>query len=44
MAGAHELTTEIHDFLIHSAMPVDIRHNAKIFREELAVWAAAKLR
>jgi hypothetical protein len=24
-------------------MPVDIRHNAKIFREQLAVWAARQL-
>ena len=32
------------DFLIHRSMPVDIRHNAKIFREQLAVWAAGKLR
>jgi hypothetical protein len=23
-------------------MPVDIRHNAKIFRERLAPWAARK--
>ncbi|MBI3837495.1 MAG: AMP-binding protein [Planctomycetia bacterium] len=38
------LTRSIHDFLLHPAMPVDIRHNAKIFREKLAVWAARKLR
>jgi hypothetical protein len=25
-------------------VPVDIRHNAKIFREKLTVWAAKKLR
>lgn len=30
-------------FLFHPAFPVDIRHNAKIFREQLAVWAAAQL-
>jgi olefin beta-lactone synthetase len=29
--------------LFHPAFPVDIRHNAKIFREKLAVWAAKEL-
>ena len=33
------LTRQIEDFLFHPAFPVDIRHNAKIFREKLAVWA-----
>lgn len=37
-------TTGIKDILFHSAFPVDIRHNAKIFREKLAVWAAGKLK
>jgi hypothetical protein len=37
------LTATIEDLLWHPAMPVDIRHNAKIFREKLAVWAAHKL-
>ena len=31
---------EIETFLFHPSFPVDIRHNAKIFREKLAVWAA----
>jgi acyl-CoA synthetase (AMP-forming)/AMP-acid ligase II len=26
-------------FHVHRAFPVDVRHNAKIFREKLAVWA-----
>jgi len=43
LARAYSHTRMIEDFLIHRAMPVDIRHNAKIFREQLAVWAAAKL-
>ncbi|MBI4425387.1 MAG: AMP-binding protein [Elusimicrobia bacterium] len=34
----------IADILFHPALPVDIRHNAKIFREKLAVWAAPRLR
>ncbi|MBD1399137.1 fatty acid CoA ligase family protein [Pelovirga terrestris] len=36
-------TTQIERFLIHPAFPVDIRHNAKIFREKLAVWAQQQL-
>jgi len=30
--------------LFHRSLPVDIRHNAKIFREKLAVWATKRLR
>jgi acyl-CoA synthetase (AMP-forming)/AMP-acid ligase II len=37
------LTQSINDFFLHPSFPVDIRHNAKIFREKLAVWAAKKL-
>lgn len=33
-------TAAIEHFLVHPAFPVDIRHNSKIFRERLAVWAA----
>jgi olefin beta-lactone synthetase len=44
LALGNPLTQSIRDFLVHPAMPVDIRHNAKIFREKLAVWAARKLR
>jgi olefin beta-lactone synthetase len=39
----HEHTRDIATFLVHPAFPVDIRHNAKIFREKLAVWAARRL-
>ncbi|RUM36778.1 MAG: peptide synthase [Desulfobulbus sp.] len=39
----NSLTKSITTFLIHTAFPVDIRHNAKIFREKLALWAAKKL-
>lgn len=38
-----ELTREIKHFLIHKNFPVDIRHNAKIFREKLALWAQKKI-
>ncbi|MDR3636591.1 MAG: fatty acid CoA ligase family protein [Isosphaeraceae bacterium] len=37
-------TREIRTILFHPSFPVDIRHNAKIFREKLAIWAARKLR
>ena len=30
-------------FLVRDALPVDIRHNAKIFREKISVWAQKKL-
>jgi acyl-coenzyme A synthetase/AMP-(fatty) acid ligase len=32
-------TDSISTFLFHKKFPVDIRHNAKIIREQLAVWA-----
>lgn len=35
-------TQNIHHFLFHPSFPVDIRHNTKIFREELAAWAERK--
>ncbi len=43
LAKANDLTRDIDTFLIHPKFPVDIRHNAKIFREKLALWAARKL-
>jgi len=43
LAAAHPLTEGIRDFLVHESMPVDIRHNAKIFREQLAVWANGRV-
>jgi acyl-CoA synthetase (AMP-forming)/AMP-acid ligase II len=44
LAAANPLTESIHDVLIHTSFPVDIRHNAKIFREKLAVWAEKELK
>ncbi len=44
LARANVLTEEIDTFLIHRHFPVDIRHNSKIFREKLAVWAEKRLR
>jgi len=43
MAREHRLTTEIETFFWHPSFPVDVRHNAKIFREKLALWAAQKM-
>ena len=43
IAQQNEITQPIEYFLVHSAFPVDIRHNAKIFREKLGKWAAEKL-
>jgi acyl-CoA synthetase (AMP-forming)/AMP-acid ligase II len=39
-----QLTREIRDVLFHRSLPVDVRHNAKINREKLAVWAEDRLR
>jgi acyl-CoA synthetase (AMP-forming)/AMP-acid ligase II len=36
-------TAGIDTIFLMESLPVDIRHNAKIFREKLAVWAARKL-
>lgn len=44
IGAANPLTAGITDILYHPAFPVDIRHNAKIFREKLAVWAAGRVR
>ena len=42
LAAANPLTAPIADFLLHPHFPVDIRHNAKIFREKLAQWAGKR--
>ena len=43
LGAANPLTAAISVFLLHPSFPVDIRHNVKIFREKLAVWAARQL-
>jgi hypothetical protein len=43
LAQANPLTASIEHFLVHPSFPVDIRHNAKIFREKLADWAAKRV-
>jgi olefin beta-lactone synthetase len=42
LGARHAMTAAISRFLLHPSFPVDIRHNAKIFREQLAVWAAGR--
>jgi len=42
-AAQYSFTRPIKTFLFHRSLPVDIRHNVKIFREQLASWAAKKL-
>ncbi|MFN3191533.1 MAG: fatty acid CoA ligase family protein [Aureliella sp.] len=45
MGAAKELTASIEDVLIYpQRLPTDIRHNSKIFREQLAPWAEKQLR
>lgn len=39
----YQQTSSIETFLAHPGFPMDVRHNAKIFREELAQWAASRL-
>lgn len=39
LGATKDFTSRISRFLLIPEFPVDIRHNAKIFREKLAVWA-----
>ena len=42
-AKSNPLTESVETVLFHQSLPVDIRHNVKIFREKLAPWAAEQL-
>jgi len=44
LGAARPHTRAISTILFHKSFPVDIRHNAKIFREKLASWASGQLR
>jgi acyl-CoA synthetase (AMP-forming)/AMP-acid ligase II len=44
LAQENVLTEHLDTFLFRSRFPVDVRHNSKIFREKLAVWAQRKLK
>lgn len=42
-AAEHELTSGLEDIRLYPGrLPVDIRHNSKIFREQLAEWAGQR--
>ena len=43
MAKQESGTSDIKKLLYHSSFPVDVRHNAKIHRPDLAVWAKEQL-
>ncbi len=43
LASQHDITRPIEQLLFHPALPVDVRHNSKINREELAEWATREL-
>lgn len=44
LGARHPHTAGIQTILFHAGFPVDVRHNAKIFRERLAAWAARRVR
>ena len=43
IAGKSPLAGAVKRLLFHPSFPTDARHNAKIFREKLKVWAETKL-
>ncbi len=43
LAQTSPITQSIETILFHRAFPVDVRHNSKIFREQLALWAQKKV-
>ncbi len=43
LAASNWRTNNIQEILIHPSLPVDIRHNSKIFREKLSAWAREQL-
>jgi olefin beta-lactone synthetase len=42
IGAADPVTAPIRRFYFHHSFPVDARHNAKIFRDRLAIWAATQ--
>jgi len=44
LGARHPSTRALRTVLFHPNFPVDIRHNAKIAREQLAKWAARRMR
>ncbi|WP_417389174.1 fatty acid CoA ligase family protein [Gimesia sp.] len=44
LGEANPLTESIETVLFHRSLPVDIRHNVKIFREKLTPWAEKQVK
>lgn len=44
LAAQSPLTESVNHFLLHPSLPVDTRHNVKIFREKLGPWAEEQLK
>lgn len=44
LGKANALTESIETILFHRSLPVDIRHNVKIFREKLTPWAEKQVK
>ncbi len=44
LGARYPVTESIKEILFHPIFPVDVRHNAKIFREKLVAWAEGQLR
>ena len=44
LGAKYDTSHPIRTILYHDAFPVDLRHNSKIFREKLAVWAAKQVK
>lgn len=42
LGSQFELTRAVQQIRFHRSFPVDIRHNSKIFREKLAIWASGR--
>jgi acyl-CoA synthetase (AMP-forming)/AMP-acid ligase II len=43
LGASHAITQPIQQVLFHPSFPVDIRHNAKIGREQLTSWASEQI-
>lgn len=43
LADENDNAKQVNQIFIRQSLPVDIRHNSKIFREELRVWVASQL-
>lgn len=44
IGAKYEHTRGIEKFLFHDGFPVDVRHNSKIFREQLREWAKERVK